>query len=157
MLSLWKIILQESITPSVTAAVSVQKSAHRRLLLRDNTKNIFIEAAIFDAFSITKTSTRLNLKSEASKRYGKGLNFEYTISAMDRCLSLLEEYAQGEYEQKVNSGIDLFESDSPAFKIQTIEVQTKRKLIGLIRKYFNKELFQYNKPYINPYSVRLKY
>ena len=57
-------------------------------------------------------------------------------------LNKVEEYAQGEYVQKVNSGIDLFESDSPAFKIQTIEVQTKRKLIGLIRKYFNKEVFQ---------------
>ena len=62
----------------------------------ENTKNIFIEAAIFDAFSITKTSNRLNLKSEASKRYGKGLNYEYTIAAMDRCCSLLEEYANGE-------------------------------------------------------------
>lgn len=62
----------------------------------DNTKNIFIEAAIFDAFSITKTSSRLNLKSEASKRYGKGLDFEYTIMALDRCCALLEEYASGE-------------------------------------------------------------
>ena len=62
----------------------------------ENTKNIFIEAAIFDAFTITKTSTRLNLKSEASKRYGKGLNYEYTIAAMDRCCSLLEQYASGE-------------------------------------------------------------
>ena len=55
--------------------------------------------------------------------------------------------------QKVNSGVDLFESDSPAYKIQTIEVQTKRKLIGLIRKYFNKELFQFNKPYIREFDV----
>ena len=61
----------------------------------ENTNNIFIEAAIFDAFSITKTASRLNLKSEASKRYGKGLNFEYTIAALDRCCSLLEEYADG--------------------------------------------------------------
>ena len=68
-------------------------------------------------------------------------------------LNKVEEYAQGEYVQKVNSGTDLFESDSPAFKIQTIEVQTKRKLIGLIRKYFNKELFQYNKPYIKDFDV----
>ena len=62
----------------------------------ENTKNIFIEAAIFDAFSITKTSSRLNLKSESSRRYGKGLNYEYTIDAMDRCCSLLERYASGE-------------------------------------------------------------
>ncbi len=62
----------------------------------ENTKNIFIEAAIFDAFSITKTANRLNLKSEASRMYGRGLNYEYTIAAMNRCLSLLEEYASGE-------------------------------------------------------------
>ncbi len=62
----------------------------------ENTKNIFIEAAIFDAFSITKTANRLNLKSEASRMYGRGLNYEYTIAAMNRCLSLLEEYAKGE-------------------------------------------------------------
>ena len=61
----------------------------------ESTKNIFIEAAIFDAFSITKTSSRLNLKSEASRRYGKGLNFEYTIDAMNRCCELLEKYADG--------------------------------------------------------------
>ena len=59
----------------------------------ENTKNIFIEAAIFDSVSIRNTAERLQLKSEASIRYGKGLNYEYTISAMDRCLSLLEKYA----------------------------------------------------------------
>lgn len=59
----------------------------------DNTKNIFIESAIFDSVSIRNTSERLMLKSEASIRYGKGLNYEYTNLAMDRCLSLLEQYA----------------------------------------------------------------
>jgi phenylalanyl-tRNA synthetase beta chain len=74
----------------------------------ENTKNIFIEAAIFDAFSITKTASRLNLKSEASKRYGKGLNYEYTIAAMDRCCSLLEKYASGEVlsGQVLNDKVD---------------------------------------------------
>lgn len=59
----------------------------------ENTKNIFIEAAIFDAVAIRNTAEKLQLKSEASKRYGKGLNYEYTDLAMKRCLSLLEEYA----------------------------------------------------------------
>ena len=59
----------------------------------ENTKNIFIEAAIFDSVAIRNTAERLQLKSEASIRYGKGLNYEYTEAAMDRCLSLLEEYA----------------------------------------------------------------
>jgi phenylalanyl-tRNA synthetase beta chain len=61
----------------------------------ENTKNIFIEAAIFDGVSIRNTSSRLLLRSEASIRYGKGLNYEYTYKALDRCLSLLEEYASG--------------------------------------------------------------
>jgi len=62
----------------------------------DNTKNIFIEAAIFDSVSIRNTASKLNLKSEASIRYGKGLSYEYTIKAMDRCLSLLEKYANAQ-------------------------------------------------------------
>ena len=84
----------------------------------ENTKNIFIEAAIFDAFSITKTANRLNLKSEASKRYGKGLNYEYTIEAMNRCCSLLEEYASG----KVLSGT--VEHDKIDKTEKTIDVTT---------------------------------
>ena len=85
----------------------------------ENTKNIFIEAAIFDAFSITKTSNRLNLKSEASRRYGKGLNYEYTIAAMDRCCALLQEYASGE----VLSGTVLHDTIDKTEK--TIDVTTE--------------------------------
>ncbi|MBQ8193012.1 MAG: phenylalanine--tRNA ligase subunit beta [Bacilli bacterium] len=59
----------------------------------ENTKNILIESAIFDSVSIRNTSSRLNLKSEASIRYGKGLNFEYTDLALERAIHLLEKYA----------------------------------------------------------------
>ena len=59
----------------------------------DNTKNILIEAAIFDGVRIRNTASRLNLKSEASIRYGKGLSYEYTDMAMDRACYLLEKYA----------------------------------------------------------------
>ncbi len=59
----------------------------------ENTKNILIESAIFDAVSIRNTASHLNLKSEASIRYGKGLNYEYTNMAIDRACHLLENYA----------------------------------------------------------------
>ena len=59
----------------------------------ENTKSILIESAIFDSISIRYTSNNLNLKSEASIRYGKGLNYEYTKMAMDRACHLLEIYA----------------------------------------------------------------
>ncbi|MDO5557452.1 MAG: phenylalanine--tRNA ligase subunit beta [Clostridia bacterium] len=62
----------------------------------ENTKNILIESAIFDSTSIRYTAAKLDLRSEASIRFGKGLNFEYTYKAIDRACHLLEKYAGGE-------------------------------------------------------------
>lgn len=59
----------------------------------ETTKNILIESAIFDAVSIRNTASHLNLKSEASIRYGKGLSYEYTKMAIERACHLLEKYA----------------------------------------------------------------
>ena len=59
----------------------------------ENTNTIFIESAIFDSVNIRNTASRLDLKSEASIRYGKGLNYEYTNKAMDRACYLLCKYA----------------------------------------------------------------
>lgn len=83
------IVITDGVKPTCIAGVMGGENTE----IDDNTKNIFIESAIFDAVSIRNTSSKLNLKSEASIRYGKGLNFEYTIEAMNRCLSLLEQYA----------------------------------------------------------------
>ncbi len=57
------------------------------------TKNILIEAAIFDPVSIRYTASHLDLRSEASIRYGKGLSYEYTNYALNRACHLLEKYA----------------------------------------------------------------
>ncbi len=62
----------------------------------ENTKNILIESAIFDSVSIRYTSRNLELPSEASIRYGKGLSYEYTEMASKRACALLEEYAGAE-------------------------------------------------------------
>ena len=62
----------------------------------ESTTTVLIESAIFDAVSIRLTAQRLDLKSEASIRYGKGLNFEYTDEAIKRACYLLEKYASGE-------------------------------------------------------------
>ena len=61
--------------------------------VESTTKDILIEAAIFDSVSIRYTANRLNLKSEASIRYGKGLSYEYTEMALERACHLLEKYA----------------------------------------------------------------
>lgn len=61
--------------------------------VEDTTKNILIEAAIFDPVSIRYTASHLDLRSEASIRYGKGLSYEYTNMALDRACHLLKKYA----------------------------------------------------------------
>ena len=61
--------------------------------IEDTTKNILIEAAIFDPVSIRYTASHLDLRSEASIRYGKGLSYEYTNMAINRACHLLEKYA----------------------------------------------------------------
>ncbi|MBR2841108.1 MAG: phenylalanine--tRNA ligase subunit beta [Bacilli bacterium] len=61
----------------------------------ENTKSIIVESAIFDSVSVRNTSSRLNLKSESSIRFGKGLSYEYTNKAIDRACHLLEKYASG--------------------------------------------------------------
>ena len=93
----------------------------------ENTKDIVIEAAIFDAVSIRYTASRLDLKSEASIRYGKGLNYEYTDSAMNRACHLLEKYA----DATILSGKlvhDKVDKTEKVVEFKTSEVST---LLGL--------------------------
>jgi len=93
----------------------------------DNTKTVLIESAIFNPTNIRKTARRLNLRSEASLRYEKGLNFEYTDAALDRACYLLEKYASG----KVLSG--KAEYDNEDKKIKKIEFTTEKvnSLLGI--------------------------
>lgn len=57
----------------------------------DSTKNVFLEAAVFDRASIRRTSRRLGLRSEASGRYEKGVNPVRASQAIDRIAQLLQE------------------------------------------------------------------
>lgn len=66
---------------------------------------------------------------------------EWYIDELDK----IEKYATGEYADSVNNEIDVPEFERPEYKINNVEIQTKRKLIGLIAKYFNKDLFNYHK------------
>lgn len=61
--------------------------------IEETTRGIIIEAAIFHHVSIRNTSRRLNLGTDASVRYQKGIEPMATFKAMDRAVQLLVEYA----------------------------------------------------------------
>ena len=63
--------------------------------ITDKTKNIIIEAAIFDSVKIRRTSNAI-LRSEASNRFEKGLDSNRTYMAIERSCNLLEKYADAE-------------------------------------------------------------
>ncbi len=60
--------------------------------IEETTKNVLIEAAIFDQVRVRKTSKKI-VRSEASNRFEKGLDPNRTYMAMERAVKLLEEYA----------------------------------------------------------------
>src|SRR5574344_562402 len=92
-----------------------------------NTKTILIESAIFDAVSIRNTASRLNLKSEASIRYGKGLNYEYTDNAVERACHLLELYANA----KVLSGTIKHDKLDKTPKTVSFKASDIDKMLGI--------------------------
>ena len=93
----------------------------------ENTKNILIESAIFDPVSIRYTSRKLELPSEASIRYGKGLNYEYTEMASLRACHLLEKYANAE----VLDGYALVDNENHEDKKLYFYPEEVDKLLGI--------------------------
>mgnify|MGYP005799432091 FL=1 len=92
-----------------------------------NTKSILIESAIFDAVNIRNTANRLNLKSEASIRYGKGLNYEYTLKAINRACHLLEKYA----DAKVLKGMVTHDKVDKKPNIVEFTANEVNKILGI--------------------------
>ena len=93
----------------------------------DTTKDILIESAIFDSVSIRYTSSRLDLRSEASIRYGKGLSYEYTDAALRRACYLLEKYANA----TVLSGIAVHDKVDKTEKVVEFKTKEVSTLLGL--------------------------
>lgn len=60
--------------------------------VENTTKNVIIEAAIFNSVKVRKTSNKI-LRSEASNRFEKGLDPARTYMAIERACNLLEKYA----------------------------------------------------------------
>lgn len=62
--------------------------------ISSSTKNIAIEAAIFDHVSIRKTCTRLGLSSDSSQRFIKGLNKDQTDFVLNLTTNILKDLSK---------------------------------------------------------------
>ena len=67
----------------------------------ENTKNIFLESAYFDATHIRKTSKRHSLQTDASFRFERGADPNITVFALKRAALLIKEIAGGEISSEI--------------------------------------------------------
>lgn len=78
------------------------------------TKNIFLESAYFDPVTIRKTSKRLGLSSESSKRFERSVDIDGVEKALNRAAMLIVDIAKGKL---LRGKIDLYPRKIPSKKI----------------------------------------
>ena len=94
--------------------------------VEENTKNILIEAAIFDRVKVRKTSKKI-LRSEASSRFEKGLDPKRTYMAIQRSCHLLEKYASA----SVVSGMVEYNQETMEDKMISLDYEKIGKVLGI--------------------------
>lgn len=75
------------------ALAGVMGGAHSEV--SEATTTVLLESATFNQFSVRRTAHRLKLRSEASRRFEKGLSPALTTVALRRCVELIEEIGAG--------------------------------------------------------------
>ena len=94
--------------------------------ITEKTKNIIIEAAIFDSVKVRRTSNSI-LRSEASNRFEKGLDPNRTYMAIERSCNLLEKYADAE----VVGGIAKYDHSDKEDRVIDITVDNINAILGM--------------------------
>lgn len=94
--------------------------------ITENTKNVMIEAAIFDPIKIRMTSKEI-LRSEASSRFEKGLDPNRTYMAIARACHMLEKYAGGE----VVGGIAKYDKEDLSNREIEITFENINRILGM--------------------------
>jgi len=94
--------------------------------IEDSTKNIIIEAAIFDSVKIRRTSKKI-LRSEASNRFEKGLDPKRTYMAIERSCHLLEKYA----DATIVGGMCVYDNADSNDKVIELEYSKISKVLGI--------------------------
>ncbi|HMJ08541.1 MAG TPA: phenylalanine--tRNA ligase subunit beta, partial [Pyrinomonadaceae bacterium] len=96
--------------------------------IAESTTNVLLEVAYFDPESVRSTSRALNLSTEASYRFERGVDIENLRRASDRATELIAELAGGSPGQFV----DLYPTPIPAIGVTSPDVAAAvSRLTGL--------------------------
>ena len=105
----------------------------------ESTKNLLIESAYFDKVSIMKTSRKLNLISDASIRFERGIDYDIQQRGLERFVSVFNN------DQNINySAITVSKKDGLSHEEVTFDKQEIHNILGqeLSDEFISKTLSQ---------------
>ncbi len=94
--------------------------------ITDTTTDILLESACFDPVSIRKSAKEMNISTDSSYRFERGVDPEGTINALARAVQLVCELAGGEAE----TGVDEFPGKKPPVSLEISTARTNT-ILGL--------------------------
>ena len=94
--------------------------------IREETKVVFLESAYFNPMGNRRTSKQLGLETEASYRFGRGVDYEGCLLAANRASQLIQELAGGKVIQGI---IDAYPNPIHPNPI-ALNVQKIRQVLG---------------------------
>ena len=114
----------------------------------DKTTSIFLESAYFNPVAIRKTAKRHALNTDASFRFERGIDINFTKYALKRAALLIKEYANGKiasdvmdfYPEKMED-FQVFLSYENAFRLigQEIDKETIKNILASLEIKINSE------------------
>jgi len=127
--------VERQLDPSILAICDIEKPVAVAGIMggldssiTGDTVNVLLEVAFFDRRAIRAASRKLNLATEASYRFERGVDIENLIQASNRATALIVELAGGTAEEFVDAYPGKFVAD----KIDTADISaTVKRLSGL--------------------------
>jgi phenylalanyl-tRNA synthetase beta chain len=90
------------------------------------TKNVFLEVAVFNPSMVAKTGRKLGINSDARYRFERGLDLEMVNEGLDYATSLIQDICGGTFSKKVHAGDLNLNKKNISYKFDTFE-----KVIGI--------------------------
>ena len=90
------------------------------------TKNVFLEAAVFNPSMVAKTGRKLGINSDARYRFERGLDLEMINEGLNYATSLIQNICGGSFSKKVHAGELDLNKKTISYKFDTFE-----KVIGI--------------------------
>ncbi len=85
------LVIADAVRPVAVAGVMGGEDSE----ISGETRDVLIESAYFNPASVRRTSKLLGLRTEASHRFERGVDYEGVIRAQERCVALICELAGG--------------------------------------------------------------